>query len=356
MHANTKIKYLAAALVAVAALQAPVNKAEAYVSINVHIGAFPTLVPVPGYPVYYASDLDNNLFFYDGLYWLYVDDDWYSSAWYDGPWDWVGPFDVPVYVLRVPVRYYRRPPIYFRAWSYSAPPRWGEHWGRDWEYRRRGWDNWDRSHVPPPAPIPYYQRDYRGDRYPRGEQQRDLIQRNYRYEPGQQSGFRPRFDRDEGGNDRGGALRPAPNVTPMPRSHVGPDFGRRDDDRENGRNNGRDYDRRNQNRDDNRPPEINRPPEVNRPPVIAPQMNDRDRRNDRQENRQWSREAAPQRQPAVPREPPQPAQPRAPERSIGPAPNNERRAPLDNHGGFNGGQRGNHDRDQGRDRDRDKDR
>src|SRR4029434_8290197 len=75
------------------------------------------------------------------------------------------------------------PPVYFRAWSPNAPPRWGEHWGPAWEQRRRGWDNWNRSGVPPPAPLPVYQRQYAGDRYPRVEQQPVLQGQHYRYQP-----------------------------------------------------------------------------------------------------------------------------------------------------------------------------
>jgi hypothetical protein len=93
-------------------------------------------------------------------------------------------YDVPPYVLRVPVRYYRQPPIYFRGWHADAPPRWGDHWGRDWEQRRSGWDQWDRRSAPAPAPLPSYQRNYSGDRYPRAvEQQHSIQSEKYRYQP-----------------------------------------------------------------------------------------------------------------------------------------------------------------------------
>jgi len=100
------------------------------VRIGVQIGGYPDLVAVPGYPVYYAPQLGSNLFFYDGLYWVYAEDQWYASSWYDGPWDLVAPESVPYFVLRVPVRYYRQPPAYFNGWGRDAPPRWGEHWDR----------------------------------------------------------------------------------------------------------------------------------------------------------------------------------------------------------------------------------
>ena len=41
-----------------------------YVSVGINVPAYPQLVPVPGYPVYYAPTLNANYFFYDGMYWL----------------------------------------------------------------------------------------------------------------------------------------------------------------------------------------------------------------------------------------------------------------------------------------------
>ena len=157
--------------------------AQFSVSIGVNLPVYPQLVRVPGYPVYYAPQLNSNYFFYDGMYWVYVDDNWYASTWYNGPWELVAPDFVPLFVLRVPVRYYRRPPVYFRGWRSDAPPRWGDHWGNTWYDNHRDWDRWNRSAAPAPAPLPVYQRQYSGNRYPRPEQQMTLQTRNYRYEP-----------------------------------------------------------------------------------------------------------------------------------------------------------------------------
>ncbi len=155
-----------------------------HASIALNLPAYPELVVVPGYPVYYAPRLEANYFFYDGMYWVYENENWYSSNWYNGPWWLVDREAVPVFVLRIPVGYYRRPPAYFHGWRGDAPPRWSDHWGRDWERRRSGWDRWDHSAAPAPAPLPIYQRQYSGDRYPRRvEQQQELRNRNYRYQP-----------------------------------------------------------------------------------------------------------------------------------------------------------------------------
>lgn len=153
------------------------------ISIGINIPVYPQLIRVPGYPVYYAPQMNSNYFFYDGMYWVYDQDNWYASIWYNGPWELVAPETVPLFILRIPVRYYRQPPSYFRGWNSSAPPRWGEHWGNAWEERRRGWDNWNRSSMPPPAPLPVYQRQYSANKYPPVEQQQVLQSRNYRYKP-----------------------------------------------------------------------------------------------------------------------------------------------------------------------------
>jgi hypothetical protein len=179
-------KLVLAALLLCAAVpvgaQVSIGISSPNVRIGINLPLYPQLVRVPGYPVYYAPDLNSNYFFYDGMYWVYQDDDWYASSWYNGPWDLFEPEYVPLFVLRVPVRYYRLQPVYFRGWQADAPPHWGEHWGKQWSQRRNGWDRWDRNSMPGPAPLPVYQRQYSGDRYPRAEQQRELQSRNYRYQ------------------------------------------------------------------------------------------------------------------------------------------------------------------------------
>lgn len=176
-----KIRYL---LIVLGMLMSSVASSAVQVSIGINFSTYPELVVVPGYPVYYAPRLQANLFFYDGLYWIYEDDYWYASSWYNGPWWIVEPEVVPVFILRVPVRYYRHPPPYFIGWRDDAPPRWGDRWGYGWSQYRRGWDRWDRRSVPAPAPQPVYQKQYSGDRYPRQlEQQHEIHQQNYRYQP-----------------------------------------------------------------------------------------------------------------------------------------------------------------------------
>jgi hypothetical protein len=149
------------------------------INIGINQPVYPRMVAVPGYPVYYAPDGNSNYFFYDGKYWVYQGDNWYASSWYNGPWSMVAPQVVPAFILRVPVRYYRQPPVYFHGWSGNAPPRWGEHWGNDWERQRNGWDKWNHGNSPRPAPLPVYQKQYSGDRYPHPELQQSLHKQNY---------------------------------------------------------------------------------------------------------------------------------------------------------------------------------
>ncbi|HEX2584340.1 MAG TPA: hypothetical protein VHL14_04355 [Steroidobacteraceae bacterium] len=164
---------------------APLTAVNAQFSVNIgiNVSTFPDLVPVPGYPVYYDPFLESNYFFYDGQYWVYDNDNWYTSDWYNGPWMFVEPDYVPVYILRVPVRYYRRPPTYFGGWMPDRPPRWQEHWGHDWEAHHRDWDRWNHRQVPRPAPLPTYQRQFTGDRYPHPEEQHVIRQQHYQYKP-----------------------------------------------------------------------------------------------------------------------------------------------------------------------------
>lgn len=173
----------------------PVGSAQAQVSIGIgvntpgislgiHIGGYPRLVRIPGYPVYYDPYVQANYFFYDGLYWVFYSDNWYVSSWYNGPWQLVGPYEVPLFILRIPVRYYRHPPVYFRGWPANAPPRWDKHWGPEWERHHKDWNRWDRRTAPAPAPLPRYQKEYSGKRYPsQREQQRPIRTDKYRYTP-----------------------------------------------------------------------------------------------------------------------------------------------------------------------------
>jgi len=157
--------------------------AQSYYDIDVDLPAYPEMQPIPESPVYYAPDVDSNYFFYDGMYWDYYNDGWYTSPWYNGPWEYVDPVYVPTYVLWVPIRFYRRPPAYFRGWNYNRPPRWAERWGRDWQNRHNAVFAGRNGSPPMRAPLPNYQRQYTRGNYPRGPQQYAIHGQSYGYQP-----------------------------------------------------------------------------------------------------------------------------------------------------------------------------
>jgi len=160
-------------------------EAQVSVSIGINLPVFPRLEVVPGYPVYYAPSVRANYFFYDGLYWVFNVEDgyWYSSSWYNGPWVFVEPVYVPQFILVIPYRYYRVRPRYWSGWEYDRPPRWGNHWGPEWESSRRDWDRWDRSRTYRAAPLPLYQKKYARNRYPAPSQQVIIHNEQYHYQP-----------------------------------------------------------------------------------------------------------------------------------------------------------------------------
>ena len=182
MRSRLAVPFMLLCLAGPAVAQVGVGIEVPGVSIGINLPLYPQLARVPGYPVYYAPRMNANYFFYDGMYWVYQDDNWYGSTWYNGPWNQVAPDFVPAYLLRVPVRYYRQPPGYFQGWQRNAPPRWGDHWGHDWTQRRNGWDRWDHHSAPAPAPLPAYQKQFSGAHYPRAEQQQAIQARNYHYQ------------------------------------------------------------------------------------------------------------------------------------------------------------------------------
>ena len=135
-------------------------------SIGLTLSAYPRLVPVPGYPVYYQPGGRANYFFYEGAFWFFRDQRWYRSRWYSGPWQLMWRDEVPLFLLRVPLRYYHRPPDELRGGPPDTAPRWDEHWGQGWQALPLGWQRWNRRTTPPAWPLPAYQRRYAGSNYP----------------------------------------------------------------------------------------------------------------------------------------------------------------------------------------------
>ena len=139
---------IAVAIVAVLAAPAP---AQVRVDIGINLPGPPSLVVVPGTPVYYAPQAPANVFLYGHQYWAFTNGGWYAGPNWNGPWVVVQPAYVPVPVLRVPVAYYRVPPGHWKSWQRGAPPRWEAQYGRGWQETasERDWrekeERWDRG-------------------------------------------------------------------------------------------------------------------------------------------------------------------------------------------------------------------
>jgi hypothetical protein len=144
------VKPLVLALALVVAVTLPVA-AQVRVDIGIDLPAPPSLVVVPGTPVYYAPQAPANVFLYGHQYWVFSHGGWYVGPNWNGPWAIVQPALVPVPVLRVPVAYYHVPPPQWRGWARSAPPRWDPHYGGEWHEagHERDWrereEHWDRG-------------------------------------------------------------------------------------------------------------------------------------------------------------------------------------------------------------------
>jgi hypothetical protein len=98
------------------------------VKINIGLGtppivltAPPQLVVVPGTPVYYAPDVQANLFVYKGRYYTVANGVWSMAPASNGPWAVIQISQVPAPVVAVPVEYYKIPPGQLKK---HGPPPW----------------------------------------------------------------------------------------------------------------------------------------------------------------------------------------------------------------------------------------
>jgi hypothetical protein len=116
-------------LAAAAAILVTTTSATAQdVKINIGLGvppivltAPPQLMVVPGTPVYYAPDVQANLFVYKGRYYTVAHGVWSMAPAYNGPWAVIQIGKVPPPVLAVPVEYYKIPPGHLKE---KGPPPW----------------------------------------------------------------------------------------------------------------------------------------------------------------------------------------------------------------------------------------
>jgi len=168
------------------------SPAQVSVNIGINLPAPPPLVVVPSSPVQYAPSVEANYFFYGGEYFVFDGAHWYASSAYNGPWVVLAPEFIPMPVLQVPVRFYRRPPPEWRAWRHEAPPQWAPAWGRRWQERRHEGQAQPRFEPRQSRPEPRFE-----PRQERREERRDERREDRRDE-------RREDRRGERGGERGG--------------------------------------------------------------------------------------------------------------------------------------------------------
>ena len=116
-------------------------QAQVRIDIGIQLPSPPSLVVIPGAPVYYAPSAPANVFFYGDQYWVFHAGGWHLGPTWSGPWVVIAPVHVPAPILRVPVRYYTIPPGHWKKWRHDTPPHWEAHYGREWreEAHERQW-------------------------------------------------------------------------------------------------------------------------------------------------------------------------------------------------------------------------
>ena len=123
-HIHTRLLLAVAAAMLVTGTPAKAQD----VKINIGLGvppivltAPPQLVVVPGTPVYYAPNVQANLFVYKGRYYTVANGVWLMAPAYNEPWAVIQVGQVPAPVVGVPVEYYKIPPGQLKK---HGPPPW----------------------------------------------------------------------------------------------------------------------------------------------------------------------------------------------------------------------------------------
>lgn len=84
--------------------------AEVNVSVNIGVPSIvvpapPVMIPVPRTTVYFAPEVDADLYFSGGFWWTPKEGRWFRSRAYNGPWAYVQPRFVPGEIIRLPRGY-----------------------------------------------------------------------------------------------------------------------------------------------------------------------------------------------------------------------------------------------------------
>jgi hypothetical protein len=105
------------------------------------IPAPPPMFVIPRTYVYFAPDVDVDIFFYGGYWYRPYRGYWYRSGAYNGKWVYLAPNKVPPVLLNLPPDFRRVPPGYRhiayadvkKNWkSWEKNKYWEKHGGREW--------------------------------------------------------------------------------------------------------------------------------------------------------------------------------------------------------------------------------
>ena len=122
---------------------------SAEVNINIGIGvplphvvihAPPSVVVIPGTYVYFAADVDMEIFFYHGYWYRPHHGRWYRARGYNGPWNNIRSAGVPDVLLDLPPDFRRHVQHRDRIRHVDLEKNW-QTWERD-----KHWDNRDDKH------------------------------------------------------------------------------------------------------------------------------------------------------------------------------------------------------------------
>ena len=137
-------------------LMGPIRTGFAEVNVKVAINvpppppfvipAPPPMFVIPRTYVYFAPDVDVDIFFYQGYWYRPHHGHWYRSRSYNGKWVYLSPNKVPRAVINVPPNFRRVPPGYrhipygdvHKNWkSWEKQKYWDKHGGSEWHGEER---------------------------------------------------------------------------------------------------------------------------------------------------------------------------------------------------------------------------
>ena len=122
------------------------NRSFAQVNINVPppppviIPAPPPMFVIPGTYVYFAPEVEADIFFYHGYWYRPYQGHWYRSGNYNGRWAYIAPKRVPTVLLNLPPDFRRVPPGHQRITHEQLQKNW-----RTWE-KEKYWERHEREH------------------------------------------------------------------------------------------------------------------------------------------------------------------------------------------------------------------